>query len=199
MVSLAALGSGHLHFDNVSLTLSTCLSRNQPLLKQIFRSFPAAQTDRTFSGVQLLQLCSRPLILLSSTMWCRFWLISTPLLSESNQRKNNRENCWSAAFQSWLRTSAVDWACGVRDQVRDTNSDYVMKKPWRWWLGAVPRYWKVVATCFQFISFAENTSAHLAPEQVFLNRFSYSFFYCFLALEFVYKTVSQIFVFRLKI
>ena len=40
---------------------------------------------------------------------------------------------------------------------------YVMKKPSRCWLGAVPRYWKVVASCFQIVGFAENTSAPLAP------------------------------------
>ena len=51
----------------------------------------------------------------------------------------------------------------VRDKVRDTDSDYVMRKPSRCWLGAVPRYWSVVASCFRFISFAENTSAALAP------------------------------------
>ena len=47
--------------------------------------------------------------------------------------------------------------------VRDTDSDYVMRKPSRCWLGAVPRYWNVVASCFRFISFAENTSAALTP------------------------------------
>ena len=51
----------------------------------------------------------------------------------------------------------------VRDKVRDTDSDYVMRKPPRCWLGAVLRYWNVVASCFHFISFAENTSAALAP------------------------------------
>ena len=51
----------------------------------------------------------------------------------------------------------------VHDKVGDTDSDYVMRKPSRCWLGAVPRYWNVVASCFRFISFAENTSAALAP------------------------------------
>ena len=51
----------------------------------------------------------------------------------------------------------------VRDKVRDTDSDYVMRKPSRCWLGAVPRHWNVVASYFRFISFAENTSAALAP------------------------------------
>ena len=44
-------------------------------------------------------------------------------------------------------------------KVCDTDSDYVMRKPSRCWLGAVPRYWNFVASCFRFISFAENTSA----------------------------------------
>ena len=55
------------------------------------------------------------------------------------------------------------WSCGqssVRDEVRDT---YVMRKPSWCWLGAVPRYWNAVASCFHFISFVENTSAALAP------------------------------------
>ena len=63
-----------------------------------------------------------------------------------------------------MRGAVVNRACGgLRDKVRDTDSDYVMRKPSRCWLGAVPRYWKVVASCFRFISFAENTSAALAP------------------------------------
>ena len=49
-------------------------------------------------------------------------------------------------------------------RLRNTrDSYYVMEKPSRCWLGAVPRYWKVVASCFQFTCFAENTSAPLAP------------------------------------
>ena len=60
--------------------------------------------------------------------------------------------------------AVVNRVCrGLRDKVRDTDSDYVMRKPSRCWLGAVPRYWNVVASCFCFISFAENTSAALAP------------------------------------
>ena len=51
----------------------------------------------------------------------------------------------------------------VRDKVRDTDSDYLMRKPSRCWLCAVLRYWNVVVSCFRFISFAENTSAALAP------------------------------------
>ena len=72
------------------------------------------------------------------------------------------------------------------------DSDYVMKKPSRCWLGAVPRYWKVVASCFQSVSFAENTSAPLAPrarifQPILLILFSFSCSWIF------YKTVSQIF------
>ena len=51
----------------------------------------------------------------------------------------------------------------VRDKVHEMESDYVMRKKTRCWVGADPRYWKVVASCFDFISFAKNTSAPLAP------------------------------------
>ena len=69
--------------------------------------------------------------------------------------------------------------------------EYVMKEPSRCWLGAVPRYWKVVASCFQNVSFAESTSAPSAPRARIFQPILLLFF-CFLALEFVYKTVSQI-------
>ena len=79
--------------------------------------------------------------------------------------------------------------------VRDTDSDYVMRKPSRCWLGAVPRYWNVVASCFRFISLAENTSAALAP-RAGISQPILLLFFCFLALEFVYKTLPQIFLIR---
>ena len=69
---------------------------------------------------------------------------------------------------------------------------YVMEKPSRCWQGAVPRYWKVVASCFQIVSFAENTSVPLAP-RARISQPILLLFFCFLPLEFVYKTVSQIF------
>ena len=86
----------------------------------------------------------------------------------------------------------------VRDKVRNTDSDYVMRKPSRCWLGAVPRYWNVVASCFRFISFAENTSAALAP-RAGISQPILLVFFLFLALEFVYKTLPQIFLFGFKI
>ena len=78
---------GHVNF---TLTMSTCLSTIEPLLQQTTNIWKIpAQTDVTCSGVLLmLQLCSRPSILLiSSTIWCRFWLFSAPVLPEKNQRK----------------------------------------------------------------------------------------------------------------
>ena len=146
--------------------MSTCLWMIQPLLQQTTNIWKIpAQTDVTCSGV-LLQLCSRPSILLiSSTIWCRFWLISAPLLSENKRRKNVTEEKTarllhpSQVAYSWGQSSVRLYA--TKHQ-RDTD-DYVMKKPSRCWLGAVPRYWKVVASCFQNVSFAENTSAPLAP------------------------------------
>ena len=133
--------------------MSTCFSTIQPLLQV---NKPAtniwkipAQTDVPCSGV-LLQLCSRPSILLiTSTIWCRFWLISAPLLSESKRRKNRRENCSTAASQpGCVHLGTIERARYATKHLRDTDSDYVMKKPSRCWLGAVPRYWKVVASCF---------------------------------------------------
>ena len=134
--------------------MSTCLSTIQPLLQQTTNIWKiSAQTDVTCSEV-LLQLFSRPSIL----------LISAPLLSESNQRKNRRENCLTAAAQSGcVHLGSIERARYATKLVRDTDSEYVMKKPSRCWLGAVPRYCKVVASCFQIVSFAENTSAPLAP------------------------------------
>ena len=52
---------------------------------------------------------------------------------------------------------------------------------------------------FRIVSFAENTSAPLAPRARIFQPILLLFF-CFVALEFVYETVSQIlFLFRLKI
>ena len=175
--------------------MSTCLSTIQPLLQQTTNIWKIpAQTDVTCSGV-LLQFCSRPSILLiSSTIWCRLWLISAPLWSEGNPRKNRRENCSIAASQSGcVHLRSIKRARYATKHVRGTDSDYVMKKPSRCWLGAVPRYWKVVASCFQIVSFAENTSAPLAPRARIFQPILLLFFFCFLALEFVYKTVSQFF------
>ena len=111
------------------LTMSTCLSTIQPLLQQTtnFWKIPA-QTDVTCSGV-LLQLCSRPSILLiSSTIWCRFWLISAPLLSESKRRKNRRKTARllhpSQVAYIWGQSERARYAT---KHLRDTDSDYVMK------------------------------------------------------------------------
>ena len=64
--------------------------------------------------------------------------------------------------------------------VRGIDSDYVMKKPSRCWLGAVPRYWKVVPSCFQIVRFAGNTSAPLAPRGHIFQRILLLFFFVFL-------------------
>ena len=166
-VSLAALGSCQLHFDNVSWHIQCLLACRRFNLcfdkQEIFGRFPRKQTWPAV--VCTAMLCSRPSILLiSSTIGCSLWLISTPLLSESNQRKNRRENCSTSASQSGcVHLRSIERARYVTKHLRDTDSDYVMKKPSRCWLGAVPRYWKVFASCFQNVSFAENTSAPLPP------------------------------------
>ena len=89
-VSLAALGSGQLQFNNVSLTMATCFIHESTFASTNIWKL-RTQTGVTCSGV-LLQLCSgHSILLISSTIWCRFWQISTPLLSESNQRKNTEK------------------------------------------------------------------------------------------------------------
>ena len=145
--------------------MSTGLSTIEPLLQQTTNIWKTpAQTVVTCSGVQL-QLCSRPsIVLISSTIWYRFWLFSAPLLSESNQRKNRRENCSTAASKpGCVHLRSIDRSRYATKQLCDTDSDYVKKKPSRCWLGALPRYWKVSTSRFQLVSFAENTSAPLAP------------------------------------
>ena len=99
--------------------MSTCLSTILPLLQQTTNIWKiSAQTDVTCSEV-LLSLFSRPSIL----------LISAALLSESNQRKNRRENCLTAAAQSgWVHLGSIERARYATKLVRDTDSDYVMKK-----------------------------------------------------------------------
>ena len=179
------------------------MSTIQPLLQQttnIWKILAQLQTDMACSGV-LLQLCSRPSILqISSTIWCSFWLISAPLLSESNQGKNRRENCSTAASQSGcVHLRSIERARYATKHLHDTDSDYVMKKPSRCWLGAVPRYWKVVGSCFQIVSFAENTSAPLAPRVRIFRPILLLFFFCFLALEFCLQNGVSDFLFRLNI
>ena len=81
----------------------------------------------------------------------------------------------------------------VRDKVRDTDSDYVMRKPSRCWLGAVMRYWNVVASCFRFISFAESTSAALAPRAGISQPILLLFFFVFLLLNLSTKRCLRFF------
>ena len=108
--------------------MSTCLSMIQPLLQQTTNIWKIpAQTDLTCSGM-LLQLCSGPSILLiSSTIWCSFWLISAPLLSESNQGTGT-EDCSIAASQSGcVHLRSIERARYATKHLRDTDSDYVME------------------------------------------------------------------------
>ena len=172
----------------------------QPLLQQTTNIWKIpAQTDLTCSGM-LLQLCSGPSILLiSSTIWCSFWLISAPLLSESNQR-NRTEDCSIAASQSGcVHLRSIERARYATKHLRDTDSDYVMEKPSRCWLGAVPRYWKVVASCFQIVCFAENTSVPLAPRARISEPILLLFFFVFLLLNLSTKRCLRFFLFNLKL
>ena len=89
--------------------------------------------------------------------WC--WGRAKRLTWPSKNPKNQKDLQCLCKMHRCVELWSIE--C-VRDKVRDTDSDYVMRKPSRCWLGAVPRYWNVVASCFRFISFAKNTSAALA-------------------------------------
>ena len=193
-VSLAALGSYQLHFDNIYLLVddSTFASTNNKNLED----FRANRRDLHSSAAPALH-CSRPLILLiSSTIWCSFWLISAPLLSESNRRKNRRElfDCFIAVR---LLKSGVDQACEVCNQARAQHRQWLCNEKAIAVL-AVRRserleLWKVVASCFQSVSFAENTSASLAPGARIFQPVLSLFFFVFLLLNLSTKRCLRFF------
>ena len=174
--------------------MSTCLSTIQPLLQQTTNIWKIpAQTDVTCSGLLLqlavdLRFCWSVPRSGAGSGW------SLLLFVRKQTKKEQKRKLLDCCIPVRLRTSgSMERARYATKHLRDTDSDYVMKKPLRCWLGAVPRYWKVVASCFQIVSFAENTPAPLAPRARIFQLILLLFFFCFLALEFVNKTVSQIF------
>ena len=194
-VSLAALGSCQLHFDNVPWQCLLACQRFNLCFheQQIFGRFPRKQM---WPAV----LCCSSSAVESFDSADQFHDLVQVLAALSSsfvrkQPKNRRENCLTASCQSGcVHLRSIERARYATKHLRDTDrgSDYVMKKkPSRCWLGAAPRYWKVVASCFQNVSFAENTSAPLAPRARIFQPILLLFF-CFLALEFVYKSVCQI-------
>ena len=109
-------------------------------------------------------------------------------------KKEQKRKLLDCCIPVWLRTSGVDRACEVRDQLQTPTRHrqwLCNEKAIAVLLGAVPRYWKVVASCFQNVGFVENTSAPLALRARIFQPIILLFF-CFLALEIVCKTVSQI-------
>ena len=162
-VSLAALGSCQLHFDNNSWQcLLACRWFNLCFNKQqIFGRFPRKQTWPA------VECCSSSAVDLLCWSVPRSGAVSGWSLLLFCQKATKETEQKTARL---LHPSQVAYICGpssVRGtrakHLRDTDSDYVTEKPSRCWLGAVPRYWKVVASCFQIVSFAENTSVPLAP------------------------------------
>ena len=115
--------------------------------QQIFGRFPRKQTW------PVVECCS------SSAVDLRFcWSVprsgagsgcSLLLFCQKATKVRTEEKTARLLIPVRLRTSEVHLAWGYATKhPRDTDSDYVMKKPSRCWLGAVPRYWKVVASCF---------------------------------------------------
>ena len=85
------------------------------------------------------------------------------LCSSFVRKQPKKQNRRLHPSQVCVHLRSIERARYATKHLRNTESDYVMEKPSRCWLGAVPRYWKVVASCFQIVSFAENTSVPLAP------------------------------------
>ena len=181
------------------LTMSTCLSMIQPLLQQTTNIWKIpAQTDLTCSGM-LLQLCSG-----SDLRFC--WSVpqsgavsgwSLLLFCQKATKKQNRRllDCCISQVAYICALRSIERARYATKHLRDTDSDYdiVMEKPSRCWLGAVPRYWKVVASCFQIVSFAENTSVPLAPRARISQPILLLFFFVFLLLNLSTKQCLRFF------
>ena len=121
--------------------------------------------------------------------------LSNELALQQNVRQDRsfkrKETCSACArcVELWLIEC-------VRSKVRDTDSDYVMRKPSRCRLGAVPRYWNVVASRFHFISFAVTTSATLAPGVGISQPILLLFFFVFLLLNLSTKRCLRFFFIR---
>ena len=129
--------------------------------------------------------------------------LSTCLSNELALQQNVRQERKFQAqgdLQCFCQVRVELWSIEcIRDKVRDTDSDYVMRKPSRCWLGAVPRYWNVAASCFHFSSFAENTSAPLAPRAGISQPIVLLFFFVFLLLNLSTKRCLRFFLFGFKI
>ena len=69
---------------------------------------------------------------------------------KTGQEQAQRDLLLHVLVQDASMRGAVVIEC-VRDKVRHTDSDYVMRKPSRCWLGAVPRYY--VERCGKLFSF----------------------------------------------
>ena len=200
-VSLAALGSCQLHFGNVSWQcLLACRRFNLCFNKQqIFGRFPRKQT---WPAVECCSSSAVDLRFCWSVPWSgagsgwSLLLFCQKTNEERTEEKAARLLHPSQVAYSWGQSSVRLYAT---KHLRDTDSDYVMKKPSRCWLGAVPRYWKVVASCFQNVSFAENTSAPLAPRARIFQPILLLFFFVFLLLNLSTKRCLRFFLFRLKI
>ena len=164
--------------------------------QQIFGRFPRKQTWPA------VECCS------SSAVDLRFcWSVPPSgavsgwslLLLCQKATKERTEDCSTAASQSGcVQLRSIERARYATKHVRDTDSDYVMEKPSRCWLGALPRYWKAVASCFQFVSFVENTFASLAPRACIFQPILLLFFLFSCSWICLQNGVSD-FLFRLKI
>ena len=196
-----ALGSGQLHLDTVSLTISTCLSTSQRLASTNILKLPA-QTDVTCSGV-LLPLCSRPSILLSSlAIWCMFWLISSS--SEGFVREQQKKKKKKKKKRAEEKTADVRHANAVWPRSPTPSVDWASKRPrarhsWLWNGKAIAVLAgrcrsEILEGCCKLFSihwFCWNTSAHFTPWSRISRPSPLLFFFVFLLLNLSTKGVSD--------
>ena len=136
--------------------------------------------------------------------------LSNELALQQNVRQDRKPSSSSAKRPAELvqdasmRGAVVNRACTRQSTLHgqwlcNEKAIVFKRKPSRCWLGAVPRYWNVVASCFRFISFAENTSAALAPRAGISQPILLLFFFVFLLLNLSTKGCLRFFLFSLKI
>ena len=70
-------------------------------------------------------------------------------MCDSSKDEKQGEKLFVPGRHLALLVRPLSWlAKNRRQEKRNTDSDYVMRKPSRCWLGNVPRHWNVVASCF---------------------------------------------------
>ena len=166
---------------SLSLSLSLSLSPKVPHA-QYRKRFRASYNFRCNQATNSDSVCASVCVRVKGSLTLSTCL-SNELALQQNVRQDRKFQAQRDLQCLWqMRGAVVNRVWCTRPSARQ-DSDYVMRKPSRCWLGAVPRYWNVVSSCFHFISFAEDTSAALAPGAGISQPILLLFFFVFLVLN----------------